>query len=127
MKDEKQKSAAWNPVGRKPRKRVLIAWLSAVCILLCGFTWNWVIEFTARTFFPIEDAVDTGMILDFPNLVNIEDLALYLTEPVIAEQVVQGVQANLSANVYDNIELPEFTEESLGKKIIRIIFDRLFT
>lgn len=111
----------------KPRKRTVIAYLLSACALLCGFTWTWAVEFTARVLFPVEDAVDFDMVVDFPELVKAEDLQLYLTEPVIAEQVVQGVQANLSANVYDNIELPEFREESLGKKIIRIIFDRLFT
>lgn len=121
----KQRLTAWRPIG-KPRKRTIIAVLLAICILLCGFTWDWVIEFTMRVIFPFEDAVDSEMILQFPELVNVGDLQLYLTEPVIAEQVVQGVQANLSADVYDNIVLPDITEESLGKKIIHIIFDRLF-
>ena len=67
------------------------------------------------------------MILNFENFVNTDDLQLYLTEPVIAEQVVQGIQTNLSANIYQNIGLPDMTQESLGKMIIRTIFDRLFT
>lgn len=125
MNRMKRRLTAWRPIG-KPRKRTIIAVLLAICILLCGFTWDWVIEFTMRVIFPFEDAVDTEMILQFPELVNVGDLQLYLTEPVIAEQVVQGVQANLSADVYDNIVLPDITEESLGKKIIHIIFDRLF-
>lgn len=122
----KQRLTAWRPFS-KLRKRTIIAGLLAICILLCGFTWNWVIEFTMRVIFPVEEAVDTEMILRFPDLVNAEDLRVYLTEPVIAEQVVQGVQANLSAGVYDNIQLLDITEESLGKKIIHIIFDRLFS
>lgn len=67
------------------------------------------------------------MIFQFPELVDSDDLQIYLTEPVIAEQINQGIQANLSASVYDNIELPDMTEESLGSKIIRIIFDRIFS
>lgn len=126
MNQIKQRLTAWRPIG-KPRKRTVIAGLLAICILLCGFTWDWVIDFTMRVIFPFEDAVDTEMISKFPDLVDVGDLQLYLTEPIIAEQVVQGVQTNLSADVYDNIVLPDITEESLGKKIIRIIFDRLFS
>ena len=83
--------------------------------------------FTIRVLFPIEEAVDTDMIFQFPELVDSDDLQIYLTEPVIVEQINQGIQANLSASVYDNIELPDMTEESLGSKIIRIIFDRIFS
>lgn len=122
----KQRLTTFLPAGKK-RKRVLIACLLSVCILLCGFSWSWVIEFSAPVIFPIEDAVDTALLLDFGNVVNIDDLQVYLTEPLIAEQMMDGIQANLSANVYDNIELPDMTQESLGKKIIRIIFDRLLT
>lgn len=122
----KQRLTAFLPMG-KPRKSTIIASMLAMCILLCGFTWDWVIEFTMRVIFPFEDAVDVEMILQFPELVDVGDLQRYLTEPIIAEQVVQGVQSNLSADVYDNITLPDITEEPLGKKIIRIIFDRLFS
>lgn len=119
----KQRLATWRPV--KPRKRVMIAGILATCLLLCGFTWTWFIEFTVRVLFPFEDAVDTDMILQFDNYVNVDDLQIYLTEPVIAEQVMAGLQSNLSANVYSNVELPEMREESPGKRIIQIIFDRL--
>ena len=122
----KQRLTTFLP-DEKKQKRVLIACLLSVCILLCGFSWTWVIEFTASVIFPVEDAVDTGLILDFGSVVNMDDLQVYLTEPLIAEQMVNGIQANLSANVYDNIELPDMTQESLGKKIIRTIFDRLLT
>ena len=98
-----------------------------VCLLFCGFSWTWIVEFTIRVLFPIEEAVDTDMIFQFPELVDSDDLQIYLTEPVIVEQINQGIQANLSASVYDNIELPDMTEESLGSKIIRIIFDRIFS
>lgn len=122
----KQRLATLLPAGKK-RKRTIIACLLSVCILLCGFNWNWAIEFTASVIFPFEDAVDSDLLLDFGGVVNLDDLQVYLTEPLIAEQMMNGIQANLSANVYDNIELPDMTQESLGKKIIRIIFDRLFT
>lgn len=107
--------------------RTKILSLLLVCLLLCGFVWDWVIEFTARVLFPVEEAVDTEMIFQFPELVNADDLQIYLTEPVMAEQITQGVRANLSAGVYDTIELPDMTEEPLGSKIIRTIFDRIFS
>lgn len=107
--------------------RTKILSLLLVCLLLCGFVWDWVIEFTTRVLFPVEEAVDTEMISQFPELVDADDLHLYLTEPVMAEQITQGVQANLSASVYDAIELPDMTEEPLGSKIIRTIFDRIFS
>lgn len=107
--------------------RTKILSLLLVCLLLCGFVWDWVIEFTARVLFPVEEAVDTEMIFQFPELVNANDLQIYLTEPVMAEQITQGVRANLSAGVYDTIELPDMTEEPLGSKIIRTIFDRIFS
>jgi len=66
------------------------------------------------------------MIQQFEDYVNVDDLQIYLTEPVIAEQVMSGLQSNLSANVYSSIEIPEMREESPGKRIIQIIFDRLF-
>ena len=98
----------------------------SVCILLCGFSWTWAIEFVARVIFPFKDAVDTGLILNFSGIVNMDDLQTYLTEPLIAEQMIDGIQSNLSGNVYSNIEIPEMRAESLGSKIIRTIFDRLF-
>lgn len=111
----------------KVKTKTKIWLLLFVCLLFCGFSWTWIVEFTIRVLFPIEEAVDTDMIFQFPELVASDDLQIYLTEPVIAEQINQGIQANLSASVYDNIELPDMTEESLGSKIIRIIFDRIFS
>ncbi|OUP74107.1 hypothetical protein B5F10_08930 [Anaerotruncus colihominis] len=111
----------------KVKTKTKIWLLLFVCLLFCGFSWTWIVEFTIRVLFPIEEAVDTDMIFQFPELVDSDDLQIYLTEPVIAEQINQGIQANLSASVYDNIELPDMTEESLGSKIIRIIFDRIFS
>ena len=107
--------------------RTKILSLLLVCLLLCGFVWDWVIQFTARVLFPVEEALDTEMIDQFPELVDAGDLRVYLTEPVMAEQITQGVRANLSASVYENIELPDMTKEPLGSKIIRIIFDRIFS
>lgn len=84
-------------------------------------------EFTSSVIFPIEEAVETGMILNFDSVVNMDDLQLYLTEPLIAEQMVNGIQSNLSAHIYDSIELPDMTAESVGRKIIRTIFDRMLS
>ena len=114
------------PVGKK-RKRFLIICLLSVCILICGFSWTWIIEFTASKIFPFEDAVDTSMILNFDSIVNMDDLQTHMYDPVIAEQIVDGIQANLSADIYNDIELPDMTQESIGKKVIQIIFDRLLS
>ena len=99
----------------------------SVWILLSGFSWTWFIEFTASVIFPFDEAVHTALILNFDDFVNVEDLQTYLTDPLIAEQLMDSIQSNLSGHVYDAIELPEMREESLGRRIIRIIFDRLFT
>jgi hypothetical protein len=111
----------------KKRKRFIVIALLSMCILLCGFTWDWFIEFTMRVLFPFENAISTDMILQFEAYVNVNDLQIYLTEPLIAEQMIEGVQSNISANVYTDIELPDMRQESIGKRILRIIFDRLFT
>ncbi len=113
------------PVGNK-LKRMILVFLLSVCFLLCGFTWDWVIGFTAPVIFPAEDAVDAEMVFSFGEIVNTDDLQTYLTEPLIAEQLIDGIMANISGNVYSNIEIPDMREENLGSKIIRIIFDRLF-
>lgn len=99
----------------------------SVWILLSGFSWTWFIEFTSLAIFPFDEAVHTALILDFDDLVNVNHLQTYLTEPLIAEQLMDGIQSNLSGQIYNAIELPEIREESLGPKIIRIIFDRIFT
>jgi hypothetical protein len=111
----------------KKRKRFIVIALLSMCILLCGFTWDWFIEFTMRAIFPIEDAISTDMILQFEDYVDVSDLQIYLTEPLIAEQMIDGIHSNISANVYTDIELPDMRQESIGKRILRIIFDRLFT
>lgn len=103
----------------------MITTMLVTCLLLCGFTWTWFIEFTMRVVFPFEDAVDTAMILQFEDFIDVDDLQIYLAEPMISEQVITGLHANLSADVYSNIELPEMREATLGMKIIHIIFDRL--
>lgn len=113
------------PVGKKLTRYKIIG-LLAVCLLLSGFSWTWVIEFTTSVIFPFDEAIHTGIILNFDELVNLYDLKIYLTDPLIAEQLVDGLRANLSAQVYNDIELPDMREESLGRRIIRIIFDRLF-
>lgn len=111
---------------RKRRVRPLILSILAVCLLLCGFTFPWFAQFTTRVTFPVEEAIDKDMLLGIDSFVSVDDLKLYLNDATIAQQVVGGVQTNLSASVYDNIELPDMREESLGKKVIQIIFDRLF-
>jgi hypothetical protein len=114
------------PVGKK-RTRLLAICLLTMCVLLCGFTWDWIIDFTAPVIFPADEAVDSALVFDFSEIVNVDDLRAHLTEPLIAEQLRDGIRANISGNVYSDIEIPDMREENLGSKIIRIIFDRLFT
>lgn len=108
------------------RLKTKIFSLFTICLLLCGFSWNWVITFTAQALFPVEAAVDLEMIQDFPALINVDDLQRYLSEPQMAEEISQGIQTNLSADLYREIELPDIRLEHPGKRIIRIILDRIF-
>ena len=114
------------PAGKK-RLRIIMICLLSVCIVLCGFSWDWGIDFNARVLFPADEAVDAGLVFGFSDVVNTDDLRAYLTEPLIAEQLIDGIRANVSGNIYSDIKIPEMREEDLGSKIIRIIFDRLFT
>lgn len=108
------------------RRRTKVFTITILCLLLCGFSWNWVITFTAQALFPAESAADLEMILDFPEIIRVDDLQRYLAEPQMAEEITQGIQTNLSANVYSDIELPDIRLEHPGKRIIRIILDRIF-
>lgn len=92
----------------------------------CGFVWTWTIEFVMPVIFPVEEAVDFEMIQDFPALINVDGLQGYLTETQMAEEITQGIRTNLSANVYSDIELADMRMEHPGKRIIRIILDRIF-
>lgn len=123
--DLKQRLATWMP-DEKKRRRYLVLSILLTCLLLCGFTFSWFVEFTTRVAFPVEEAIDKDMILNIDGYVDVDDLKLHLNDTVMAQQIAEGVRSNLSADVYDNIELPDMREESLGKKIIQIIFDRLF-
>lgn len=78
-------------------------------------------------FFPFDEAVYIRLILDFGDIVNITDFETYLTEPVIAEQILDGIHANISSDIYSLIEIPDMRAESPGRRILRIIFDRLLT
>lgn len=94
-----------------------------ICLLLCGFSWG--VSFWGQVLFPFQDAVDLDMIADFASIVDAQQLQAYLDNGEIAGEIVAGVQANLAGNVYQ-IEIPEFHDEPLGVKIVRIIADRLF-
>ena len=120
----RQRFTTSTPVRLRLRTKILA--LLVTCLLLCGFTWNWTVEFVMSVLFPVEEAVSFDMVRDFPALVDPDDLQFYLSEPVMAEQIVQGVQANLSADIYSGIELPDMTQESIGERVIRIILDRIF-
>lgn len=106
--------------------RMKLLSLAAVALLLCGFGWDWTVSFAASVLFPVEEAIDRQLVADFPDLVDPEDLLTYLSDPQMARQITEGIRSNLSADVYSGIEIPDMTQEPLGKKIIRTILDRLF-
>lgn len=95
-------------------------------LLLCGFGWDWTVQFAASVLFPVEEAINIQLVTGFPDLVDPDDLLIYLSDPQMARQITQGILSNLSADVYSGIEIPDMTWEPLGKKIIRTIFDRIF-
>ncbi len=103
--------------------RMKLLSLAAAALLLCGFGWDWTVQFAASVLFPIEEAIDTQLVTGFPDP---EDLLTYLSDPQIARQITEGIRSNLSADVYGGIEIPDMTQEPLGKKVIRTILDRLF-
>lgn len=100
--------------------------LAVSALLLCGFGWDRTVSFAVSVLFPIEAAIDAQLIAGFPDLVDPDDLLFYLSDPQMARQIAEGIRSNLSADVYNGIELPDMTQEPLGKKIIRTILDRLF-
>lgn len=106
------------------RKRWALLAAIVLCILLCGFSWG--VSFWGQVLFPFQDAIDLDMITDYGSIVNAEQLQTYLDNADIADEIVAGVQANLAGNVYQ-IEIPEFHDEPLGVKMVRIIADRLFS
>lgn len=83
-------------------------------------------QFTASVLFPVEEAIDTQLVIGFPDLVDTNDLLFYLSNTQMAQQITEGIRSNLSADVYSGIEIPDMSQEPLGKKIIRTILDRLF-
>lgn len=119
----KQTLTSMLPV-RRGRKRTTVVLAVALCLLLCGFSWG--VSFWSRIFFPFGEAVDVDLITGFDLVVSAEQLQTYLNEPGIADEILHGLQANLAGNVY-RIEIPEFHDEPLGMKIVRIIADRLFS
>ena len=106
--------------------RMKLLSLAVAALLLCGFGWDWTVQFAASVLFPVEEAIDTQLVTGFPDLVDPNDLLFYLSDPQMARQITQGIQSHLSADVYSGIEIPDMTQEPLGKKIIRTILDRLF-
>ena len=85
------------------------------------------VQFTISVLFPVEEAIDTPqLVIGFPDLVDPNDLLFHLSDPQMARQITEGIRSNLSADVYSGIEIPDISQEPLGKKIIRTILDRLF-
>lgn len=108
------------------RKKTKFAALFAAAVMFCGFSWDWTVSFATSVLFPAKEAVDTQLVTDFPGIVDPDDLTFYLSNPAMAQQLMEGIQANLSADVYSGIELPDMTQKPLGKKVIRTILDRIF-
>jgi len=108
------------------RKKTKFAAAAAAAVMLCGFSWDWTVSFATSVLFPVKEAVDTQMVTDFPGIVDPDDLTFYLCDPTMAQQLAEGIRGNLSTDIYSGIELPDMTQEPLGKKVIRTILDRLF-
>ena len=106
--------------------RMKLLSLAVAALLLCGFGWDWTVQFAASVLFPVEEAIDIQLVTGFPDLVDSNDLLFHLSDPQMAQQITEGIRSNLSADVYSGIELPDMSQEPLGKKIIRTILDRLF-
>ena len=51
----------------KHRKSFRMKLLSLVtsALLLCGFGWDWTVRFAASVLFPVEEAIDTQLVIGF--------------------------------------------------------------
>ena len=51
----------------KHRKSYRMKLLSLVtfALLLCGFGWDWTVQFAASVLFPVEEAIDTQLVIGF--------------------------------------------------------------
>ena len=105
------------------KKRILIIGAVALCVLLSG----WSVPFGSLIKFALPEAFDVDMVNGFNSIVSPEDLLGNLHDNSIADDIISGVQANLSGNVYSHIEIPEMQNEPIGVKIIKILLDRLFS
>lgn len=104
------------------KRRFLIIAALTVCVLLSG----WYVPVGSLIEFAFPAAIDISMVKDFGSFVNSGDLLASMNDDNIAEQIISGIQSNLSGNVYDLIELPEMQDEPIGIKIVKILLDRLF-
>lgn len=104
------------------KRRFLIIAALTVCVLLSG----WYVPVCSMIEFAFPAAIDINMVKDFSSIVDSGDLVSSLDGDIIAEQIISGIQANLSGNVYDLIELPDVQDEPIGVKIVKILLDRLF-
>lgn len=107
----------------KNKRRFFIITALTICIMLSG----WSVPIGSLIEFAFPAAIDIDMLDGFGTIVAAEDLQTRLHDSNIAEEIVSGVQSNLSGNVYDLIELPDMQDEPIGVKIVKIILDRLFS
>ena len=106
----------------KCKWHILLICFSAMVIILSG----WSAPIGERTFFPTAEAVDIEMIYSFGNLVNPHDLQGFLGGNREAEQIIAGMQANLSSGIYKTVMPVKMEDESVGTKIVRILLNKLF-
>ena len=39
--------------------------IPAAALLFCGFGWDWTVQFAASVLFPVEEAIDTQLVIGF--------------------------------------------------------------
>ena len=100
-----------NCLSAKDKRKLLVLSMLAVCVLFCGWT--------------IPDSVGGFDIFDW-NAVSAFESRLDLTDSIAgfnnntAQAIVDGIKANLSADVYSSIELPR-PDNDIGLRILGII------
>ena len=98
-------------LSEKDKRRLLILSMLAVCVLFCGWT--------------IPDSVGAFDIFDW-DAVSTFEARLDQTDSIAgfndntAQAIVDGIKANLSADVYSAIELPR-PNSDIGLRILEII------
>lgn len=121
--------------NRRKRKKLVICSILSCCLLLCGFWWDWWVEFVMHLAFPIDEYVNVDIIENFGDyydteffgkfIVDIDGSHAELYDP-IASQILTNISGDAYDQIYDQEEMEDMSEEISGKNIVQIIMDRLF-